>query len=72
MKQNYTVTSELKKVSHALVDFIANGYVERDGEKIPCKVGFTECNGEVEPTYLFINSGITSNGTFYYPETIEL
>ena len=72
MKQNYTITSELKKVSHALVDYIANGYVYRDGEKIPCKVGFTEFNAVVEATHIFVSDGITENGNHYYGVTIEL
>lgn len=68
---NYTVTSKLKEIKHALVDFVSDGYIERDGEKIPCEIGYTNFSGETEATHIFIKSGITENGTHYCSETIE-
>ena len=79
MKANYTVTSERRKVNHGLVDYVADGYIDRDGEKIPCKVGFmttyaneNDAYNDVIATHIFINDGITADGTHYYAETIEL
>lgn len=80
MKANYTVTTELKKVNHGLVDYIADGYIDRNGEKIPCKVGFMDygcpddidCYTEMTSTHIFITGGITESGTEYEAETIEL
>lgn len=69
---NFTITGEKKATKGGLVDFLADGYIERDGEKIPCQIGFTEFNGEAEATHIFIKSGITENGTHYEAQTIEL
>lgn len=67
----FTITGEAKKVKAGLVDYVADGYIERDGDKIPCLVGLI--NGvELVPTHLFIKDGVTDNGTHYYAETIEL
>ena len=69
----YEVTGELKEVKGGLVDFIAEGYVIRDGERIPCEIGFTKYGDEeVEETHIFIKNGITEGGNHYYAETIEL
>lgn len=65
----YTITGPLKKISHGLVDFLAPGYIIRYGEKIPCEIGFLD---EKEATHIFIKEGITTNGTHYYAQTIEL
>jgi len=72
MKPNYTITSKVTPVKNGLVDFIADGYINRDGERIPCKIGFTEFSDEPEVTHIFIKDGITENGTHYDAETIEL
>lgn len=67
----YTIAGEMKKTT-GLVDFLADGFIERDGEKIPCQIGFTQFGEEREATHIFIKDGITENGTHYYKETIEL
>ncbi len=69
----FITTSELKATKNGLVDFLADGYIVRDGEKIPCQIGYTQF-GEEEPeaTHIFIKNGITENGTHYNAETIEL
>lgn len=79
MKHNYTVTGERKKVNHGLVDYIADGYIDRNGEKIPCKVGFmttyaneNDAYNDVTATHIFITGGITESGAEYEAETIEL
>jgi len=76
MAHNYTVTSELRPVQHGLVDYVADGYIDRDGEKIPCLVGFTEFGFATDPetivTHIFIKDGITADGTHYEAETIEV
>ena len=69
----FTVTGELSnKLNEGLADYLADGYIERDGEKIPCQIGFIAVDGLIEATYIFIKDGITENGTRYYAETIEL
>jgi len=68
----YILTGEKKKVNHGLVDYVVPGYIERDGEHIPCEVGFTEFNNVLEATHIFITDGITNNGTHYCAETIEI
>ena len=61
-------TSELKATKNGLVDFLADGYIVRDGEKIPCQIGYTQFGEEGrEATHIFIK-----NGTHYDAETIEL
>lgn len=77
----YTVTGNIKKTS-GLVDYIADGYVMRKGERVPCMIGFTVCGytytdedrGEAElaVTYIFIKDCVTESGTHYYAETIEI
>lgn len=77
------ITGGLKKVKDGLVDYIASGEVIRNGKKIPCEIGFTiwgytrnhpeeRGEAEVEATHIFIKDGITSDGTHYNAETIEL
>ena len=69
---NYTITGKLKEVEHGLVDYVTDGYIERDGDKIPCEIGFIH-GIEPVPTHIFIKKdGITENGTHYYAETIEI
>ena len=73
MKHNYTITGDLEPVKNGLVDFIATGILHRDGIEIPCYIGFTHFeNYEITPTFIFIKDGITSDGTGYYSETIEI
>ena len=76
---NYTITGEKQRISNALVDYVADGYIERNGENIPCEIGFTEFYSddlsesvEIEPTHIFIKDGITDNGTHYEAETIVI
>lgn len=68
---NYTITGKsFKKVNHGLVNYVVEGYIERDAEKIPCEIGFIY--KYENPTHIFIKNGITENGTHYYAETIEI
>lgn len=70
---SFTVTGELSdKLNKGLVDYLADGYIERDGEKIPCQIGFVAMDSLIEATHIFIKDGITENGTHYYAETIEI
>ena len=69
---NYTVTGEKKALKGGLVDYLADGYIEMEGEKVPCEIGFTDYNGEVEATHVFIKSCITDNGTHFEAQTIRL
>lgn len=66
-------TGELKR-DLGLAEFIAPGYIERDGERIPCEIGYflLEKYGYYRPEYLFIKRGITESGTHYEAETIDL
>ena len=73
----FTVTSEMKKQSNGLVDYLADGYIERNNEKIPCQIGFTEWMDSADiihtnADYIFIKEGITEAGTHYSAETICL
>lgn len=72
---NYTRTSDMRKQNNGMADYLADGYIERDGEKIPCQIGFTEWMDSddqihIDADYIFIKSGITENGTHYDAETI--
>ena len=68
----YEINGKLDKVYHELVDYIADGYIITDNDKIPCEVGFIKFGDDIEAKYIFTQSGITENGTAYYPETYEL
>lgn len=82
MTHDYTITGKFNKVKNGLVDYLTDGYIKRDGERIPCEIGFTvwgysgdpndRQEEEIEATHIFIKDGITENGTGYYAETIEL
>ena len=82
MKKNgyeFFVTGEIRPVKHGLVDYIANGYLLRDGEKIPCEIGYISYHDddavigiERMKSHIFIKNGITENGTHYDAQTIEL
>lgn len=65
-------TGKLTEVKNGLVDYEMEGYIIRDGEEIPCKIGFTDFSTGREITHIFIDDGITESGTHYYKETIEL
>lgn len=65
------------KMAIGLVDYLADGYIERDGEQIPCQIGYNEYmdaedNIRCEAEYIFIKDGITENGTHYYAEMIAI
>lgn len=66
------VTGKATQVKHGLVDYEAEGYIIKDGERIPCRIGYTDFSFGVVATHLFIDDGITESGTHYYKETIEL
>ena len=62
----------MKELKNGLVDFLADGYIIRDNDRIPCQVGFTKFGDEVEATHIFIKNGITDSGNHYEAETIEI
>lgn len=69
-----TRTSELRPHT-GLVDYIANGECKMGSEWIPCRIGFLEyeCDGKCEfvPEYVFIDNGITANGSHYEKQTVK-
>lgn len=70
-----TITGDLKKQNVGIVDFLAEGYIIRGGERIPCELGWiadTEDEVGFKPDYIFIKQGITEAGTHYCSETICL
>ena len=70
---SFTVTGELSdKLTEGLADYLADGYIERDGEKIPCQIGFIAMDSLIEATHIFVKDGITESGVHYYAETIEI
>ena len=72
-KINFKVTGRIKKTgSGSLVDFIANGEIERDGELIPCEVGYYDMATGLIPAFIYIQDGITENGNHHNKETIKL
>ena len=71
----YYLVGNTKKVNHGLVDYTVDAVIIRDGEKIPCKAGYSRINNYSDYyglTHFFIRAGITENGTHYENETIEL
>lgn len=68
----YTIKGKLQKCEHELVDYIADGHIITDGDRIPCEIGFIQFGDDIEAKYIFTQSGITENGSVYYPETYEL
>lgn len=71
-KQKIIVTSNPTVQKKSLVDYLAQGYIERDGEKIPCRIGFNKFSDKLEPAYIFIDNGITESGNHYDAETINI
>ncbi len=72
----FTRTGKIKK-AEGLVDFLAEGYIEREGEEIPCQIGYNtymdaEDDIRLEADYIFLKDGITESGTHYYAETIRI
>lgn len=66
-------TGELTATPAGLTDFTAPAEIIRDGEKVPCIIGYTDYNrGALEPTHIFTRAGITAGGTHYSAETISL
>ena len=68
----FSTTGKMKKLQHGLVDYLADGYIEKGSERIPCQIGYTEFGNKIEPTHIFIKDGITSSGHHYSAETISL
>lgn len=64
------------KTHTGICDHIAFGEIERNGEWIPCRIGYDEYDDGEEyslvPAFVFISDGITANGNHYYRETIVL
>ena len=77
MTHNFKLIGGLTPVKNGLVDCIGEGYIIRGDEMIPCEIGYrvydmNENGCGVVPTHIFIQNGITENGTHYNAETIEL
>ena len=68
----YTINGKIEKVNHGLVDYIADGFIITESDSIPCEIGFIQFGADIEAKYIFTQSGITENGSVYYPETYEL
>ena len=66
----------LIKAHTGICDHIAFVEIERNGEWIPCRIGYDEHDDGEEyslvPAFIFIGGGITENGNHYERETIEL
>lgn len=73
-KVNYSVTGAIKKTGEfSRVDFIAEGKYEiNDGVFIPCEVGYYALSKGLYPAFIYIQNGITDDGTHYDKQTIEL
>ena len=72
-------TSGMRPIENGLVDYLADGIIIRNGEEIPCEIGYTAwvsgwggIHEEIEATHIFIKDGITESGNHYCAETIEL
>lgn len=74
MDVSYRVTGEMENVDNVMVDYIASGVViiREDFPEIPCVIGYTECNGSIEPAYVFTENYVDENGKFYSCKMIEL
>lgn len=69
----FTATSNLKNTEEGWLDHLQDGYIKRNGEKIPCQLGYAYRGGaSTEPAVLFIKKGITAKGNHYESETIEV
>lgn len=70
-------TGEIKPII-GIVDFVAKGYISKDGDRIPCEIGYNEDitpDGDtiLRAEYVFIKrDGITERGNHYYKSTIDL
>lgn len=58
-----------------LVDYLAYGEIMRNGEWIPCRIGYNEIMiaedaFDYDAMYVFINDGITASGNHYNKETL--
>ena len=72
MEVSYKATGEMVQVNNVMVDYVARGLVNfLDYERITCFIGYSECNGTIEPTFIFTDNTI-QNGTFIPCKMIEL
>lgn len=73
---NYTITGEMRKQKEGWADYLADGYVQRGEDMVPCEIGFVEVtyDGEPirEPFYIFIKDFISESGNHYHSERIDL
>ena len=69
-------TGKLFANNGGLCDYLALGYLERGGDRIPCKIGYNDyedIDGVIEPIFVFIQEdGVTDSGNHYSKETINL
>lgn len=72
MEVSYKATGEMVQVNNVMFDYVARGLVNfLDYEHITCFIGYSECNGTIEPTFIFTDNTIL-NGTFIPCKMIEL
>lgn len=58
---------------NSLCDLYKEGYYyDYNGEKVTCKVGYTDNGRTFTASHIFINKQITENGTHIEAETIDL
>lgn len=73
MEVSYKVTGNMIQVDNVMVDYVAPGVVNfLDYADVSCMIGYSECNGTVEPTYIFTENTILDNGIFIPCKMIEL
>ena len=68
----YTVGQAFTE-NKSLCDLYKEGYFYNyDGDKVTCKVGYTDNGKTFTASHIFISKQITENGTHIEAETIEL
>lgn len=80
MSRNYAErTGKIKYTKEGLDNYIADGIIHYDFDKIPCRIGYIEGTDHytekrlLKPSHLFIEKDVVTNkGNFYYKNTIDL
>ena len=66
-------TGEIKPLSRAIVDYIAEGELRSGNDRIPCEIGYTKSAGLLIAEYIFIKrDGVNANGNHYNKEIVYL
>lgn len=68
-----------RPVTNGLVDYVLDGYLLRDGHKIPCEIGYTNVSDDpfvigldYVKTHIFIKKCVLDDGYEVEAETITL